>query len=68
MNTKQFLLDLASWLAFLLFVTTGVINLFWGNDVRFGVFIVILSHSYIPKVGLLFHRITGFVSIGLLKS
>lgn len=43
----------------MIFASIGVINLFWGNDPEFGVFIIILSFTYIPQVGLLFHKITG---------
>lgn len=59
MTPKLSITTLINWLSFLIFASIGVINLFWGNDPEFGVFIIILSFTYIPQVGLLFHKITG---------
>lgn len=60
MTPKLSITTLINWLSFLIFASIGVMNLFWGNDTLFGAFIIILSLIYIPQVGLLFEKTTGF--------
>lgn len=47
MTPKLSITTLINWLSFLIFASIGAINLFWGNDPEFGVFIIILSSVYI---------------------
>ncbi len=45
---------------FCLFVAIGIINVFWGNDVGFGIFIVLLSLIFLPGTSRLVKTITGY--------
>jgi cobalamin biosynthesis protein CobD/CbiB len=38
----------------------GLLNLFWGNDFGFGVFLILLSTLYIPAFQSLFTKYTGY--------
>lgn len=35
-----------SWLFGLIVVAIGIVNTFWGNDMGFGIFILVLSFAY----------------------
>jgi hypothetical protein len=39
-----------SWFFGIVFLTIGIINLFWGNDPGFGAFIIFLSFLYFPPL------------------
>ncbi len=41
-------------------VAIGLINLFWGNDAGFGLFLLLLSTVYFPAFNVYLHRWTGF--------
>ncbi len=60
MNNKSTAGDLISWLFGIVFLAIGLINIFWGNDFWFGVFIVLLSFAFFPPANVLFKRIAGF--------
>jgi hypothetical protein len=45
----------------------GVINVFWGNDPGFGVFIMLLSLIYIPRFTVIVKERTGFSISGVVK-
>jgi hypothetical protein len=51
----------------LLFSFIGFVNLFWGNDPFFGLFIMILSLVYYPPAQRLIESKTGFSVPGLAK-
>ncbi|MFN4892309.1 MAG: hypothetical protein ACK5G0_00925 [Bacteroidota bacterium] len=51
----------------LLFSFIGFVNLFWGNDPFFGLFLLILSLVYYPPVQRLIESKTGFSVPGLAK-
>lgn len=51
----------------LLFSVIGLINLFWGNDPFFGVFLIVLSLIYYPPVQRWVALKTGFVIPGMAK-
>lgn len=51
----------------LLFSVIGLINLFWGNDPYFGVFLILLSLIYYPPVQRWVELKTGFVIPGMAK-
>lgn len=48
------------WLFALLVFAIGIINLFWGNDPGFGVFLILLSLVYVSPVNALFKELTGY--------
>jgi hypothetical protein len=52
--------SLIYWLAGLLFTAIGLINIGWGNDTAFGVFILLGSLIFYPPGQRLFRRITGY--------
>jgi hypothetical protein len=51
----------------LLFSLIGLVNLFWGNDPFFGLFLIVLSLIYYPPVQRWIKLKTGFVIPGLAK-
>ena len=55
-----------SWLFGLAVLTAGIINIFWGNDTGFGIFLVILSFIYFLPVNEIFKKLFG-VSIPKLR-
>lgn len=52
--------DIAGWLFGIVVFAIGLINMFWGNDTLFGVFIVLLSFVYFPPVNVLIRKKTSF--------
>ncbi|MEK6479840.1 hypothetical protein WJR50_20020 [Catalinimonas sp. 4WD22] len=46
----QLALHIVSWIFGLIFFSIGILNLFWGNDPGFGVFIILLSSIYFLPV------------------
>jgi hypothetical protein len=64
MKNKSTLLIIASWVLGILFTAIGAVNIFWGNDQEFGVFIIVLSLVYYPPFYGLFRKLTG-ISIPL---
>jgi hypothetical protein len=60
MNNNSLVLNTIGSLFGVVFFAIGVINMFWGNDPFFGVFIVLLSFVYFPPVNSLVKKITGF--------
>ena len=59
-NDKSFVLNALSWLVGLLFFAIGVINMFWGNDFFFGVFLAGLSLVFLPAVNVFARDKFGF--------
>ena len=41
-------------------IAVGVVNLFWGNDLGFGVFLILLSLVYFPPMTARLKEKTGF--------
>lgn len=60
MSNKSIVGNIISWLFGIVFLVIGVINIFWGNDLGFGLFIVLLSFAYFPPVNVLFKKVAGF--------
>lgn len=54
------ILNILSWLLGLLFSSIGVVNMFWGNDPVFGVFLFGLSLIFYPPINTLLKKHTGF--------
>ena len=52
--------DVTYWVFGIAVFAIGVINVFWGNDPGFGVFLLLLSFVYFPPVNAIFKRMTNF--------
>ena len=57
-ENRSALWEVLSWLFGVIVVAIGIINIFWGNDPGFGVFVVLLSLIYFPPAAMLFTRMT----------
>lgn len=44
----------------ILFLAIGIVNTFWGNDMGYGIFIILLSFAFFPPVATLGRRWFGF--------
>jgi hypothetical protein len=60
MNYEIKLNDFVSYLISLTFFLIGLLNLFYGNDPEFGVFLIILSLFYLPQVNIFIKEKWGF--------
>jgi hypothetical protein len=68
MNSKSELMSdykstvgtIISWVFGFVFLLIGLINTFWGNDLGYGIFIILLSLIFFSPVSALVKRITGF--------
>lgn len=67
MNTKSIIMNIICWLFGIAVFIIGLINMFWGNDPGFGVFILLLSIVYFPPVITILKKKTGFSISGILK-
>lgn len=59
-NPRSIAGDIISCIVGIAFIAAGLVNMFWGNDSLFGVFIVLASFAFFPPVSDLFKKITGF--------
>lgn len=50
MSLKAILSSLINWICGILFSAIGIINVFWGNDPQFGIFIIFLSLVFFPPI------------------
>ena len=66
---KSTILNIVSGIFGVLFFVIGVINLFWGNDAGFGIFIIMLSLVYFFPVNRIAERLISISipRIGLVK-
>ena len=60
MNNTLSVENIISWLFGVAVLGAGIINMFWGNDSLFGVFIALLSFVYFLPVNVILKKITGF--------
>lgn len=67
MNNRSIVLNLLGWICGIVFSAIGVVNMFWGNDSLFGVFLFLLSLVYYPPLHELFRKLTGYRIHGVLK-
>jgi len=44
----------------ILFIAIGLVNTFWGNDMAFGIFIILISAIYFIPLNLILRKITGY--------
>ena len=59
MNHTSTLGSIAGWLFGLVAMAIGIINIFWGNDPGYGLFICLLSLVYFPAANALFQKMSG---------
>lgn len=67
MDNKSKLMDSISWVSGILFSAIAMVNIFWGNDPVFGIFLLALSLVYYPPLNALLKKWTGYVVPGLVK-
>ncbi|MBW6480524.1 MAG: hypothetical protein K0B37_13940 [Bacteroidales bacterium] len=67
MNKNWIVWDVIGWLFGLAVFAIGIINMFWGNDFGFGVFLLLLSFLYFPPVNVLIKKRFGFTVHYLVK-
>lgn len=60
MDNKSNVWNIISWGFGIVVLVIGIINTFWGNDLGFGVFLIVLSIVYFPPTNVIFKKITGF--------
>jgi hypothetical protein len=60
MDNKSNVWNIISWGYGIVVLVIGIINTFWGNDLGFGVFLIVLSVVYFPPTNVIFKKITGF--------
>ena len=59
MNNKINVIDIVSWVFGIVVFEIGIVNMFWGNDPGFGVFILLLSFVYFLPVNTILRKQTG---------
>ena len=69
MDRKSNVKDIISWLFGIVVVAIGLVNLFWGNDTGFGVFLLLLSLVYFLPVNAILRKLTGLSipKLGIVK-
>jgi hypothetical protein len=58
-NSRAIAGEIISWLFGAIAMAIGIINIFWGNDPGYGIFIVVLSFIYFPPSAAFFKKISG---------
>ncbi len=67
MINKSIVLSLVSWIFGIIVFAIGVLNMFWGNDPGFGLFLALLSFVYFPPLNAILKKTTGFSIPALAK-
>lgn len=60
-------MNIISWIFGVVFLLIGVINMFWGNDAGYGIFIFVLSFVFFPPLDARFTEKTGYKVHWILK-
>ena len=60
MSNNSIIGTILTWMFAVLFIAIGVLNMFWGNDSMYGVFIFLLAFAFVPPATNLFKNVTGF--------
>jgi hypothetical protein len=60
MNNNSNAWNIISWLFGIVVFAIGVLNLCWGNDAGFGIFLILLSFVFYPPINALLRKKTGF--------
>ena len=69
MNNTLSVENIISWVFGAAVLCVGIINMFWGNDSLFGVFLALLSLVYFLPVNAILKKIVGFTipKMGVVK-
>lgn len=67
MNNNSIVLSLISWLFGIAVIAIGLINVFWGNDLGFGIFLLLLSLVYFPPLNAMLKEKTNLSIPGIVK-
>jgi hypothetical protein len=67
MNNNSSIWNGIGWLFGMVVFAIGTVNLFWGNDPGFGLFLILLSFVYYPPVNVLIRKNIGWSIPGILK-
>jgi len=59
MNNQSTIGNSISWIFAIIAFAIGLVNSFWGNDLGFGIFILLLSFVFFPPVTGVFRKRTG---------
>jgi len=59
-NNSSALGNILGWFFGIVVLAIGVVNLFWGNDPEFGVFLLLLSFVFFPPVNDIVRKRFGF--------
>jgi hypothetical protein len=59
MTYKSVFFDVLSWIFGAAVLAIGLLNIFWGNDTGFGIFILLLSFIYFPPVNTIVRKRFG---------
>jgi hypothetical protein len=65
MNNISIVLNIIGWLFGIIVFAIGIINMFWGNDPFFGVFILLVSFIYFLPVNDVLKKMIGFSIPGM---
>ena len=60
MRGKTTAADIISWSFGIVVVAIGTVNVFWGNDKGFGIFLLLLSFIYFLPVNSILRKLAGF--------
>lgn len=67
MNNRSITSDIVSWFLGTVFLAIGLINIFWGNDPGYGIFVGLLAFLFFPPVAVMIKNITGFAVPWIVK-
>lgn len=69
MNNTSSVENITGWLFGTAVLCVGILNMFWGNDSLFGVFLALLSLVYFLPVNVILKKLTGFAipKMGIVK-
>jgi hypothetical protein len=59
-NDPSVILNSINWLFAMVVLAIGIINMFWGNDPGYGIFIFLLSVVYFPPANFIIKERLGF--------
>ena len=65
MNNKSIAWTITSWTFGIAVFVIGIINMSWGNDPEFGLFLVLLSFVYFLPVNVVLKKVVGFSIPGM---
>lgn len=67
MSNNSIVLNLICWLFGIAVIAIGLINVFWGNDLGFGIFLLLLSLVYFPPLNAMLKEKTNLSIPGIIK-